>query len=112
MLIAYDSYPKRADVERANSVRLSQLEGRPRNYRGTDAPGRDETGRELSPERVERALKDVIAPKDLPLKVGAQVMLLKVTAFAISTRNGLSLPVCSVRTSSKASLSMGRLAGS
>ena len=72
------SYPTRLEVDSANSRRLQALEGEPRNYRSLDAPGRDENGHELYPERVDRALKDLIAPKVLPLKVGAQVMLIKV----------------------------------
>ncbi len=57
------------------------LPGDSKNYPALDAPGRDENGRKYSSERVERALKDVIAPKTLPLKVGAQVMLIKVRDF-------------------------------
>ncbi|KAI0724206.1 hypothetical protein C8T65DRAFT_563301, partial [Cerioporus squamosus] len=71
-------YPTRDEVENANSRRLKALPGEPTNYPALDAPGRDDNGRKYPPERVERALKDVIAPKILPLKVGAQVMLIKV----------------------------------
>ena len=48
-----------------------------------DSPGRDEHGNPFSRERVERALKDQIVPKVLPLKVGAVVMLVKVRNRAI-----------------------------
>ena len=71
-------YPTRAQVESANSRRLAMLPGNPKNYTGLDAPGRDEDGNPFPRERVERAAKDLIVPKVLPLKVGAQVMLLKV----------------------------------
>ena len=72
------SYPTRREVDSANSRRLQALEGDPMYYWALDAPGRDENGHEFHPERVGRALKDLIAPKELPLKVGAQVMLIKV----------------------------------
>ncbi|KAI9059699.1 hypothetical protein FKP32DRAFT_1579524, partial [Trametes sanguinea] len=71
-------YPTRQEVQGANSYRLKQLPGFPRIYESMDSPGRDETGRPYPPARVERALKDVIVPEKLPLKVGAQVMLVKV----------------------------------
>ncbi|KAL7285782.1 hypothetical protein ACG7TL_000891 [Trametes sanguinea] len=70
-------YPTRQEVQGANSYRLKQLPGLPRIYESMDSPGRDETGRPYPPARVERALKDVIVPEKLPLKVGAQVMLVK-----------------------------------
>ena len=85
-------YPTRNEVESANSSRLARLSGNPKMYHAKDTAGRNERGRTLSPERVERALKDVIAPKDLPLKIGAQVMLVKVrpplrdTLFGLSSR--------------------------
>ncbi|KAI0666295.1 hypothetical protein C8Q78DRAFT_984565, partial [Trametes maxima] len=72
-------YPTRAEVESANSSRLNKLPDNPILFRARDLPGRDEKGDPLPPQRVERALKDVIAPEKLNLKVGAQVMLVKVT---------------------------------
>ncbi len=65
-------------MDSANTARLNKLEGQPRNYHSKDAPGRDEHGNPYPFERVERAFRDMIAPKNLPLKVGAQVMLIKV----------------------------------
>ncbi|KAI0762728.1 PIF1-like helicase-domain-containing protein [Fomes fomentarius] len=67
-ILPTELYPTRSEVESANSTRLERLPGRDRNYKALDAPGRDERGREYPPERVERALKDMIVPKQLPLK--------------------------------------------
>ncbi|KAI0374521.1 hypothetical protein BV20DRAFT_936111, partial [Pilatotrama ljubarskyi] len=71
-------YPTRAEVESANSSRLKKLPGNNCIYEARDLPGRDENHNEFPPERVERALKDLVVPKRLPLRVGAQVMLVKV----------------------------------
>ncbi|KAI8995451.1 hypothetical protein BD414DRAFT_409642, partial [Trametes punicea] len=71
-------YPTRNEVESANSSRLRRLPGYPKIYESLDLPGRDEEGQPYPPERVERALKDLVVPKKLPLKEGAQVMLVKV----------------------------------
>ena len=65
-------------MESANSTRLSKLTGSPRDYEAIDFPGFDENWKPLPHERVERALKDMVAPKKLTLKEGAQVMLIKV----------------------------------
>lgn len=51
-------------------------------FHSRDLPGRDEEGNEFPPQRVERAVKDLVVPKRLPLKVGAQVMLVKVSGTA------------------------------
>ncbi|RDX56238.1 hypothetical protein OH76DRAFT_607069 [Lentinus brumalis] len=71
------SYPTRDEAGSANSRRLKALQGEPRNYKALDVPGRDKNGRTYPADRVERALKDAIVPKILPLKIGAQVMLVK-----------------------------------
>lgn len=84
--LLHNRYPTRNEVESANSTRLERLPGPNRNYKALDAPGRDERGREYPPERVERALKDMIVPKQLPLKEGAQVMLVKVRTPGSSDR--------------------------
>ncbi|KAI0359030.1 hypothetical protein OH77DRAFT_1395896 [Trametes cingulata] len=61
-------YPTRAEVESANSSRLRKLPGNNRVYDARDLPGRDDQGKEFPPDRVERALKDLVVPKKLPLK--------------------------------------------
>ncbi len=71
------SYPTRAEVEGANSSRLRKLPGPDVVFHSRDLPGRDEEGKPFHPERVERAFKDLVVPKRLPLKVGAQVMIVK-----------------------------------
>ncbi|KAI0336180.1 hypothetical protein GY45DRAFT_1238914 [Cubamyces sp. BRFM 1775] len=71
-------YPTRQEVDSANSHRLKQLPENSRLYHALDLPGRDEEGHKYPPLRIERALRDVIVPKVLALKVGAQVMLVKV----------------------------------
>ncbi|PIL30943.1 hypothetical protein GSI_07112 [Ganoderma sinense ZZ0214-1] len=70
-------YPTRNEVDSANTARLAKLAGQPKDYPAKDSPGRDEHGNPFPFERVERALRDMVAPKKLPLKVGAQVMLIK-----------------------------------
>ncbi|TBU34899.1 P-loop containing nucleoside triphosphate hydrolase protein [Dichomitus squalens] len=68
-------YPTRAEVDSANSSRLSQIAGIPKDYEAIDFPGFDDKWRPLPHERVERALKDLIAPKKLSLKEGAQNLI-------------------------------------
>ncbi|CDO75871.1 hypothetical protein BN946_scf184672.g4 [Trametes cinnabarina] len=82
-------YPTRQEVQGANSYRLKQLPGNARIYESMDLPGRDDEGRPYHPDRVERALKDVIVPQKLPLKVGAQVMLVKVRGIILNIIQGL-----------------------
>ena len=69
-------------MESANSARLSKLTGFPRVYEAIDFPGFDEDSNPWPHERVERALKDMVAPKTLTLKEGAQVMLIKASYSA------------------------------
>ncbi|KAI0662490.1 PIF1-like helicase-domain-containing protein, partial [Cubamyces menziesii] len=61
-------YPTRQEVDSANSQRLKQLPDASRLYHALDLPGRDDAGHQYPPQRIERALRDVIVPKILALK--------------------------------------------
>ncbi|KAJ3714015.1 hypothetical protein DFJ43DRAFT_885368 [Lentinula guzmanii] len=71
-------FPHRADVDRANNNRLSSLPGDPHTYRAMDIPGEDVNGIPLNYLQMDRLLERLIVPKSVTLKVGAQVMLVKV----------------------------------
>ncbi|TBU64714.1 hypothetical protein BD310DRAFT_943719 [Dichomitus squalens] len=68
-------YPTRNEVDSANTARLNKLDGNTKDYHAKDAPGRDEDGNPFPFDRVERALRDVVAPKKLPLKNVIQGLL-------------------------------------
>lgn len=63
-------YPLRRDVERANKQRLDALDTEARTYTSLD-------GGSLPPDQRERVLDNFMAPRQLCLKKGAQVMLIK-----------------------------------
>ncbi|CAD6887500.1 unnamed protein product [Tilletia controversa] len=63
-------FPRREDVEKANTNRLAALDSSTRIYNAID------TGR-LATEQREKLLGNFIAPKSLSLKINAQVMLIK-----------------------------------
>ena len=60
----------RGEVDKANFSRLNALSGESRTYTAED--GGDE-----SPEQRDKLLENMMAPKQLVLKVGSQVMLIK-----------------------------------
>ncbi|TFK36793.1 hypothetical protein BDQ12DRAFT_224622 [Crucibulum laeve] len=72
-------FPTRAEVENSNQSRLRQLPGLVYTYNANDHGGIDSRGQRISPQQTERLLERLIAPKAIHLKVGAQVMLIKVT---------------------------------
>lgn len=53
-----------------------------------DARGRDIYGHRLTINQAEKLLERLVCPKEVPLKVGAQVMLLRVRFAVLS----ISLP--------------------
>ena len=63
-------YPLRRDVERANKQRLDALDTEARTYTSLD-------GGSLPPDQRERVLDNFMAPRQVFLKKGAQVMLIK-----------------------------------
>jgi len=70
-------FPLRAQVERANSLRLAMLPDPSHTYTSIDTPGSDSNGVPLSPGTFEKVLERLVALKEVILKVGAQVMLIK-----------------------------------
>lgn len=74
-------YPTRNEVTNANDSRLRQLPGEPSIYEARDQPGVDDTGQRISHERMLQLLDRLVAPRKLELKVGAQVMLIKVPRY-------------------------------
>lgn len=61
-------FPTRLEVERSNNKRLNELPGRPYRFDAQD------TGH---PDIRDRLLQNMMAPKTMELRVGAQVMLIK-----------------------------------
>jgi ATP-dependent DNA helicase PIF1 len=71
-------YPTRPEVESANNRRLNALKTETQTYRSHDIPGRTDDGQRVSQEGAVRLLDSkLIATREITLKVGAQVMLIK-----------------------------------
>ncbi|PSS37108.1 hypothetical protein PHLCEN_2v981 [Hermanssonia centrifuga] len=70
-------FPTRNEVDVANRNRLNQIRSRAHQYNAIDTPGYDDYGRQIPPERVDRLLERLVAPKNIVLKKGAMVMLIK-----------------------------------
>lgn len=71
-------YALRDQVSAANSWRLSQLKTEARTFRALDQAGYDADGKPISEERKRQLLNKLVCQADVTLKVGAQVMLIKV----------------------------------
>ncbi|KIK71395.1 hypothetical protein GYMLUDRAFT_332531 [Collybiopsis luxurians FD-317 M1] len=74
-------YPLREQVNNANRTRLAELPGEPYTYTAMDIPGKDLDGQPIGSEQMERLLDRLVVSKAITLKVGAQVMLVKASAF-------------------------------
>lgn len=74
------SFSRRAEVDRANQARLKQLPGEEASYRGTDYPGYDSKGHPTPHQRMVQLLDQTRVVPLLTLRVGAQVMLIKVSS--------------------------------
>ncbi|KOG97292.1 DNA helicase PIF1 [Saccharomyces eubayanus] len=70
-IIPAELYSTRMEVERANNSRLSKLPGRVHVFNAIDGGALEDE------ELKERLLQNFLAPKELHLKVGAQVMMVK-----------------------------------
>lgn len=79
-------FPLKSQVERHNLECLGKLEGEAVVYKAMDARGIDMYGDRLTVTQAEKLLEKLVCPKEVPLKVGAQVMLLRVcfVLFCIS----------------------------
>jgi len=73
----------RAQVENANSARLSALQGDTETYHAHDIPGVDITGKIIDKKRATALADQTLAVRELPLKIGAQVMLITVCRVCI-----------------------------
>lgn len=71
-------FPLKADVEKHNLKCLDELPGERVIYKAMDARGHDMYGDRLTVHQTEKLLEKHVCPKEIPLKVGAQVMLLRV----------------------------------
>ena len=74
------SFSRRAEVERANQARLKQLPGEEASYKALDYPGYDSKGHPTLHQRMVQLLDQTRAVPILTLRVGAQVMLIKVSS--------------------------------
>ncbi|CEL61663.1 DNA repair and recombination protein pif1, mitochondrial OS=Schizosaccharomyces pombe (strain 972 / ATCC 24843) GN=pif1 PE=1 SV=1 [Rhizoctonia solani AG-1 IB] len=68
---ATELFPRREDVERSNNSRMAALPGKEESFPARDA------GTITDPVQRDKMLQNFMAPKELSLKVNAQVMLLK-----------------------------------
>ncbi len=66
----HDSFPRREDVDRANSARLNALRTESWTYQASDGPGPPSDQRD-------KVLSNMMAPQTIILKKDAQVMLIK-----------------------------------
>jgi len=71
MLILLNSFPRREDVERSNSTRMSRLNTHEKTFTAKDG------GSILDMMQREKMLSNFMAPKNLTLRIDAQVMLIK-----------------------------------
>jgi hypothetical protein len=79
------SYPTRVQVDTANHTRLQRLPGQAHTYQSLDTPGQDDKGQRVSENRATQLLNGLVVQRELRLKAGAQVMLVKVRkAFLFS----------------------------
>jgi PIF1-like helicase len=85
------SFSRRAEVDRANQERLKQLPGEEATYNAYDYPGYDSKGHPTSHQRMTQLLGQTLAVSILALRVGAQVMLIKVSS-SILPQTGLVTP--------------------
>ncbi|KAG8803492.1 hypothetical protein FRC16_005162 [Serendipita sp. 398] len=67
----------RAQVEEANNTRLRALPGEDVVYYATDYRFHDMFGKEIPADKAVKTLDNTMAPRELRLRVGAQVMLTK-----------------------------------
>ncbi len=79
LLLDSNSFPTRNEVDVANRNRLNQIKDRARQYNAIDAPGYDDYGRQIPPERVDRLLERLVAPKNIVLKVPLAATWLNLT---------------------------------
>ena len=77
------SYALRAQVEHANLARLSGLQGDIQTYQAHDIPGVDIIGRLVDSQRATALADQTLAVRELPLKLGAQVMLIMVCRVCV-----------------------------
>ncbi|SMN18732.1 similar to Saccharomyces cerevisiae YML061C PIF1 DNA helicase [Maudiozyma saulgeensis] len=70
-IIPAELYSTRNEVDRANNLRLNKLPGEVHFFKATDA------GNLKDDELRDKLLQNFLAPKELQLKVGAQVMMIK-----------------------------------
>ncbi|KAG9223170.1 hypothetical protein CCMSSC00406_0000141 [Pleurotus cornucopiae] len=70
-------FPTRAEVSNANRTRLDALPGRPLLYPACDIPGTNSNGQPVHFDAMARLLERLVVPKEVILKVDAQVMLVK-----------------------------------
>lgn len=69
-IVPAELFATRSEVDRANNSRLNKIPGSPELYKAID-------GGELPPEHRQNVLSNFLAPMDLFLKKGAQVMCIK-----------------------------------
>ncbi|CAE6398339.1 unnamed protein product [Rhizoctonia solani] len=68
---ATELFPRRDDVDRSNNLRMAALPGKEHTFTARDA------GTITDPIQRDKMLQNFMAPKELSLKLNAQVMLLK-----------------------------------
>ncbi|KAL4244570.1 ATP-dependent DNA helicase PIF1 [Abortiporus biennis] len=72
-----DLFPTRNEVDQANYSRLASLNHPEICYKANDVAGWTERGRPIGKQAMDRLLSRLVAQKEIRLKIGAQVMLIK-----------------------------------
>jgi ATP-dependent DNA helicase PIF1 len=70
-------FPLKSEVEKHNFACLSKLAGETVMYKAMDARGRDMYDDLLTVNQAAKLLEKLVCPKEVPLRLGAQVMLLR-----------------------------------
>lgn len=84
-------FPIRAEVDKANQRQLNKLLGPVYRYYATDKAGTKSNGYPLTNEEAKKLLDRLVAPDEIALKVGTQVMLIKVSDF-LKPSSSIRLP--------------------
>ena len=69
-------FPTRAEVDRANTAQLNKIKEAVVTYHAVDTPGWDDNGNRISADWADKLLANVVAPKQLVLKVCCHCFML------------------------------------
>lgn len=67
--VTWRRFPRRHDVERANSRRLAELPDPSQIYLSVDTPGTNSNGYQITPKKADEILERLVVLKEVTLKV-------------------------------------------